>query len=1239
MATPKKKGSSDKLYAKELLKISTALLNNITSKDLLRTIYDIIKPIFPFDEAGLFVIDHDRDVFYEILEEGVLNQSDLQDFLATNDLLGPFAYSGNHPDTFFYADAPTIFSIEAQSEIYPHPQWELMKAHGLKEMIVGPLIVNDKKIGFFCFNSKEEGFYSEKDFKLFEAIGNQLAIAVSNLVADEQLLEEKRFKETLLGISEAVATIQDRKELFQVIFKKIKPIIPIDDVAIVVLNEKEEWQDWAVLDNYLETDHNKILEEAGLGGYHAMDSLVKKVTSTIGILSIDEIKQNHPDCVFDFDWKECLYAPLKSGGKTIGSIILDAHEYNTYSNDYFPLISAIADQLAVAVSNILANEELLLRQKRIEDLLKISTAATKIKNRGELLKVIFETIKPIFPFNTAGIFIIDFENDLHYDLLDAVEILGANDSTQVELIEKNLLGSFKHSGSGIDYVTRTGEPIVFNIKKDGKKWPHPQLEVMYNAGLRELLCVPLKSANETFGMFCVNSETENFFSEDDFGFFKTISEQVGLAVKNIVANEEVLLQKQRLENLLNISTAATKIKNRSELLEVIFKTIKPIFPFDSAGLFIIDKEQNEHYEILDDIAILGDEDISQKELITSNLLGRFRHKDSAVDFLSSGDHPRLFTIKKDGEKWPHPQFEIMYSAGLRQIIGIGLRSGKETFGMLCFNAKQEDFFSEKDFPFFQAISEQVALAVRDLLAKEQLLQEKQKVENLLKTSEAISAIASEKELINILFGIIRKVFPFEEVGFFALDFENKLEKDYIIDYAQVSDVSENIHNAGLSGWKQMSKVAAHFAEKTPVIYEVSKLYEHFDHPDFEFTKKEPFTSIIGGPLKNSERTIGMLCFWTKNKEGYRQKDIPLFKSISDQLGIALDNLTKKEQIVKLNQELKLERDYLIEEVKIEHNFEEIIGNSPLLREVFKSVEMVSHTDATVLVEGETGTGKELIARAIHNRSDRKKKPMVKVNCATLPKELIESELFGHEKGSFTGAFERRIGKFELANKSTLFLDEVGEMPLELQAKLLRAIQEKEIERLGGNETIKVDVRIIAATNRNLLEESEKGEFRSDLYYRLNVFPIRMPALRERIEDIPLLATFFAQKYCNKLNVNFKGIKEKSMQELLEYYWPGNIRELENLVEQACILNQGKALSWARELVPAKPKRRVSKEEQDYENFDIKAIKAEQENKERETILEVLKKTKWRIRGEKGAAKLLGIKPTTLEYRMTKLGLK
>ncbi len=327
----------------------------------------------------------------------------------------------------------------------------------------------------------------------------------------------------------------------------------------------------------------------------------------------------------------------------------------------------------------------------------------------------------------------------------------------------------------------------------------------------------------------------------------------------------------------------------------------------------------------------------------------------------------------------------------------------------------------------------------------------------------------------------------------------------------------------------------------------------------------------------------------------------------------MDNLTKKEQLVKLNQEPQLERDYLIEEVKTEHNFEEIIGNSPLLREVFKSVEMVAHTDATVLVEGETGTGKELIARAIHNRSDRKKKPMVKVNCATLPKELIESERFGLEKGSFPGAFERRIGKFELANKSTLFLDEVGEMPLELQAKLLRAIQEKEIERLGGKETIKVDVRIIAATNRDLLEESQKGEFRSDLYYRLNVFPIRLPALRERVEDIPLLATYFAQKYCNKLNANFKGIKEKAIQELLAYYWPGNIRELENLVEQSCILNQGRALSWTRELVPVKPIKRTLKEKQRDGNFDIKTIKEEQRNKEREAIIEALKQTNWRIR--------------------------
>ena len=337
------------------------------------------------------------------------------------------------------------------------------------------------------------------------------------------------------------------------------------------------------------------------------------------------------------------------------------------------------------------------------------------------------------------------------------------------------------------------------------------------------------------------------------------------------------------------------------------------------------------------------------------------------------------------------------------------------------------------------------------------------------------------------------------------------------------------------------------------------------------------------------------------------------------------DITERIQMEQEKARLEAEKVYLQEEIKTEHNFEEIIGTSTAIKKVLQAIEKVAATDATVLVTGETGTGKELIARAIHHLSNRKAGVLVKVNCAAIPAGLIESELFGHEKGAFTGALARKIGRFELADKATLFLDEVGEIPFELQTKLLRVLQEGEFERLGSTKTLKVSVRVIAATNRDLEQEVSEGRFRSDLYYRLNVFPITVPALRDRKQDIPLLAAYFVKKYGSAMGKTIESVPAAAMESLKSYPWPGNIRELEHVVERAVILSHGTQLELGDWLPKAMPGQAVK---------EISSL----EEVERGHILVVLEKTGWRVSGEKGAARILGLNPTTLEARMKKLGI-
>jgi chemotaxis protein methyltransferase CheR len=371
-------------------------------------------------------------------------------------------------------------------------------------------------------------------------------------------------------------------------------------------------------------------------------------------------------------------------------------------------------------------------------------------------------------------------------------------------------------------------------------------------------------------------------------------------------------------------------------------------------------------------------------------------------------------------------------------------------------------------------------------------------------------------------------------------------------------------------------------------------------------------------------------------------DITEKKSIEDalrktntdlELEVAEHMQTEKElrkalkEIEELKEQLQADYTYLREEIKLEHNFNEIIGESNALKYVLFKIEQIANIDTTVLVLGETGTGKELVARAIHNMSPRKNRPLVKVDCATLPSNLIESELFGHEKGSFTGSQERTIGRFELANGSTIFLDEIGELPLELQSKLLRVIQDGEFERIGSSTPIKVDVRIIAATNRNLETEISKGNFRQDLWYRLNVFPITVPPLRQRPEDIPLLVNAFVNKFSKKIVKTIEKITQDDMEILKSYPWPGNVRELQNVVERAVINTQGPVLCISDKLeVPRDAESAPTRKRH------LKVI-------EQDCILNVLEETKWKIEGKDGAAAILGLNPSTLRSRMKNLGIR
>jgi formate hydrogenlyase transcriptional activator len=400
------------------------------------------------------------------------------------------------------------------------------------------------------------------------------------------------------------------------------------------------------------------------------------------------------------------------------------------------------------------------------------------------------------------------------------------------------------------------------------------------------------------------------------------------------------------------------------------------------------------------------------------------------------------------------------------------------------------------------------------------------------------------------------------------------------------------------------------------------------------------------PLVNRGRVLGGLVIARATETSFAPEDVEFLSQASGQIAIAIENALTFEEVCKLRDKLAQEKLYLEEEIRSDSGFERIIGKSAALKQVLQLVETVAPSDSTVLLLGETGTGKELIARAIHDRSRRKERTIVKLNCAAIPTGLLESELFGHEKGAFTGAITQKIGRLELADQGTLFLDEVGDIPIEIQPKLLRALQEREFERLGSTHTRKVNVRLVAATNRDLEKMVAAREFRSDLFYRLNVFPIRIPPLRDRKEDIPLLVSYFVQKYAKQMQKKIESVPSVVMKGLTAWEWPGNIREMENFIERAVILTRGKALEvpltelrkteTATDTVVPKTQRTARKAFSS--RSEINAGAEEYERKQREEIIHALTACKGRIGGTDGAAIRLGINRTTLMYRMRKLGI-
>lgn len=562
-----------------------------------------------------------------------------------------------------------------------------------------------------------------------------------------------------------------------------------------------------------------------------------------------------------------------------------------------------------------------------------------------------------------------------------------------------------------------------------------------------------------------------------------------------------------------------------------------------------------------------------------------------------------------------PYAKILLERPVKSICSVPLTTAHQRLGVVNFWTDKTGAYDQLDIEFVELLAAQIAVAVEAQCYQHKLARERDRSQLLLEINNTLISNLNLNELLAAISNCLRRVMPHDAAGLALYDSAiNKLRMtalDFPTD-AKVFIADEIIELDDTPGGRS-------FTTRQPVI--------SGEDQQSPIGRRTGLKSGCVVPLISHDRALGILGVGSLQENAFTEDDADLLNQVGKQVAIAVENALAFRQIDELKNQLKEEKLYLEEEIRTEYNFEEIIGNSPVLKRVLQDVETVAATDSTVLVYGETGTGKELIAHAIHNLSPRRERTLVKVNCAAIPTGLLESEFFGHERGAFTGAIDRRVGRFELADKGTIFLDEVEDIPLELQSKLLRVLQEQEFERLGSSRTQRVDVRIIAATNTDLAELVAEKKFRSDLYYRLNVFPITVPPLRDRTEDIPLLVHFFANRFAQQMRKKIETVSKETMAALTSYSWPGNIRELQNLVERGVILSRGSTL----EIPLTELKRQTRATTQANNSTTLESV-------ERDHILRVLSETRWVIGGPGGAAARLGMNRTTLNHRMRKLGI-
>jgi formate hydrogenlyase transcriptional activator len=688
---------------------------------------------------------------------------------------------------------------------------------------------------------------------------------------------------------------------------------------------------------------------------------------------------------------------------------------------------------------------------------------------------------------------------------------------------------------------------------------------------------------------------------------------------DLPSNAQPLSSGQEYLTLLAVSEAIVSHRDLPTLFHDLAGRLHQVVRFDYLSLYLHDAASN----------TVRTHVLETAEPTPISFLPPVPVEDEPTGWVLETQQPLIVSRLAEETRWPR-FLERAKPFCVSSYCALPLTTARRRMGILVFASKQEAAYDTADVEFLRQVANQVAVAVENAWnfeatqrAEAELRCKNDRLELLLDLTNRMVSNLELRDLLRCISASVRPVMQCDLVGVLLPDSDSRRLQLHAFDFP------------GSKGFIHEKDLVAIDGALSGRVFRTRQPWAGFIRdlpqvglPQSDTAVAEGVKTICVLPLVYRDHVLGVLVLARRAETAFSPDDLEFLARIADQVAMAVENALAYGQIAALKDKLAQEKVYLEEEIRTGHHFEDIVGESIALRRVLKEVESVAPTHATVLIRGETGTGKELIARALHDLSPRRDRTFVKLNCAAIPTGLLESELFGHEKGAFTGAISQKVGRFELAHQGTLFLDEVGDIPPELQPKLLRALQEQEFERLGSTRTIRVDVRLVAATNRDLAQMVALGTFRSDLYYRFNVFPVVLPPLRDRRDDIPRLVRHFTQQFARRMGRRIEAIPAEAMAALTNYAWPGNIREMQNVIERAVILSPGKSLLISLGDLPA-----AAPETPVPGGAPVTLADAE-----REHILGALHETDWVLGGPKGAAARLGMARSTLHWKMKKLGL-